>query len=147
MWNTPHFVVARIKHRFNQNHKSALYHQHRTEKNTAGCLSRYSLGSDFSPFLHLLELSRLRPQMQLSFYCLFSKHADNHEQHREWQWGHVHIHMSHYSFILSNKYWKLHEYNFTDAKQIILIGVGTFNACMFSVIFNVFAILCRWKIE
>jgi len=33
------------------------------------------------------------------------------------------------------------------AKQIVLIGVGAFNACMVLVIFNVFESLCRWKIE
>lgn len=53
------------------------------------------------------------------------------------------IHMSYYSFILSNKYGNLHQYNFIEATQIILIGVGAFNACIFSVIFNVFAVLCR----
>lgn len=31
--------------------------------------------------------------------------------------------MSHYSFILSNKYWNIHDYNYTEAKQILLIGV------------------------
>lgn len=51
--------------------------------------------------------------------------------------------MSYYSFILSNKYGNLHQYNFIEATQIILIGVGAFNACIFSVIFNVFAVLCR----
>ena len=147
MWNIPYFVVARIKQRLNQNHKSVLHHQHRTQKKCAWVFKHILTWIWLPTFLHLLELLRLWPQTQLNFQCLFSKHADNHQQHSEWQWGHVHIHMSRYTFSLSNKYWNLHEYNFTVAKQIVLIGVGAFNACMVLVIFNVFESLCRWKIE
>jgi len=53
----------------------------------------------------------------------------------------------HHGFILSNKYGNLHQYNYIEAKQIILIGVGPFNECIFSVIFNIFAILCRLKLN